>query len=76
MKKYRKVKIRKKLRELFSKPPVALMRPKKSFYQKMSPIPSPRPRNSVLSPTHVFHIDMYKFQGKGNDEKIRFAKKY
>ena len=43
MKKYRKVKIRKELRELFSKPPVALMRPKKPFYQKTSPIPSPRP---------------------------------
>ena len=43
MKKYRKLKIRKELRELFSKPPVALMRPKKPFYQKTSPIPSPRP---------------------------------
>lgn len=58
MKKYRKVKIRKELRELFSKPPVALMRPKKSFYQKMSPVPSPRLRKFVLSPTHVFYIDM------------------
>ena len=58
MKKYRKVKIRKELRELFSKPPVALMRPKKSFYQKMSPVPSPRLRKFVLSPTYVFYIDM------------------